>query len=54
VVGSGYQVEELVRFMSENPWSGTQIVGQFDDDINKEVPGWKGRRKIESGGGRKV
>ena len=40
IAGAGNIGQRLVQIISENPWSGTQLVGFFDDKVKKPVGGY--------------
>lgn len=39
IVGSGELAERLAQMIRDNPWSGTRLVGFFDDDKDAELSG---------------
>ena len=37
IAGAGRQGERLVKGIGKHPWSGIQIIGLFDDEVNKRL-----------------
>ena len=40
IVGGGNIGEQLAHAINENPWSGTQLIGFFDDEDKEQVAGY--------------